>query len=479
VTHIQGGGKVASLSPDGSTYLFESNPLGGWALWRVPYEGGQPSQVTGLPGRLSDIEWLPDSRGALYLAGNRIYFWEKRSGSVMQVPTYGRLDVDLATERYRMVNEAGRLLRSHFYDEDMHGYDWDGIVGLYAPLAMETAVGEEFELLLKMMMGELDASHLGAWTSGSREGRGYNHAELGLEFDPLTSGPGLKVTNVMPRGPADYEEIDIEAGDWVLEINGTDVSTSMNYWSLLDDMVSRTTVLTAGSEQYPDETWEISILPMQMSRPYQFHPSWGEVAYEAWVDENRTIVEDMSDGRVGYTHIQWMGGSRLERFARELFAENLEKDAMIFDIRWNPGGNIHEYLLEILSRDQFGWSQMRDGNLLRQPAEVYEKPVVLLINERSSSDSEIFPSGFRTLELGTIIGQPTLGAVIGTEGYTLIDGVTGIRLPIEGWYAIDHTNLENYGVPPDIFVENDLNDIRDGVDSQLEYAVEYLMDQLR
>ena len=478
VTHIRGGGDKVALSPDGKTYVFESNALGGRALWSVPFEGGDPTQIASLPDSADDIEWLPDGRGVIYLSANRIEFWDKDSGKVMPVPTTGRLTVDLNKERREMVYETGRVFGNHFYDPRMHGYDWNLIVSEYAPLAEETATGEEFMLLMKMMFGEIDASHTGAYTGGSSEGIGMGCADLGLEFDPTTTPPGLLVTYVLPRGPADYDETRIEPGEWVLSIDGVDVSPADNFWALLDDAVSRTTVLKVASDQAGTDARDVSLLPMTRGWASQFHESWGEAEYETWVERNRARVEEMSNGKIGYVHIQAMGGSRLERFARELFAENMDKDALIVDIRWNPGGNIHEYLLDILGHTQFGWSRPRDADWTPQPSQIWSKPTVLLINERSSSDSEIFPQGFRTLGLGTIIGETTLGAVIGTEEYTLIDGTTGIRLPMEGWYAMDRTNLENYGVPPDIRVVNDLNHIRDGVDDQLEYAVRHLLDQL-
>jgi tricorn protease len=478
VAQIQNGSDHVALSPDGKTYVFESNVLGTWALWKVGSEGGSPTQIATLSDRPEKIEWLPDGTGVLYQVRGRVYFWNSGGGNTMQVPTTGRLTVDLNAERREMVYEAGRLLRDYFYDENMHGYDWDGIVNLYAPLVEEAATSEEFSTLLKMMFGELDASHLNAYGPGSNEGIGADIAEIGLEFDPTTSGPGLLVNYVLPRGPADYDESRVNIGAWVLAIDGTEVSTANNYWSLLDNAAGRSTVLTVASDQNGADSREITLIPVSRYRDAGVYPGWSTAAYEAWVEKTRATVDELSGGRVGYVHIRSMSGGPLERFAREMFEDNFDKEAVIIDIRWNGGGNIHEFLLDILSRPQFGWSQPRDANMIQQPGERWGKPTVLLINERSASDSEIFPAGFRTLGIGTIIGETTLGAVIGTEEYDLIDGHASIRLPMEGWYDIRQENLENMGVDPDIRVVNDLNHIRDGIDDQLNYAVQYLLDGL-
>jgi tricorn protease len=243
----------------------------------------------------------------------------------------------------------------------------------------------------------------------------------------------------------------------------------MNYWSLLDDAYARTTVLKVASDQAGSGAHDVAIGP---------NYSWQTAKYKAWVEANQAIVEKASGGRIGYVHIPSMSGGPLEEFARQLFAENSDKEALIVDIRWNPGGNIHENLLDILSRPQFAWSRPRDGERVQQPARRWGRPTVLLINERSTSDSEIFPDGFRALKLGTIVGETTAGAVIGTDEFELVDGQTVIRLPMEGWYTLDLKDLENMGVKPDIRVVNDLNRIRDGFDDQLDAAVKCLMDKL-
>jgi tricorn protease len=388
------------------------------------------------------------------------------------------LTIDLAAERREMIYEAGRMLRNHFYDPEMHNRDWNAAIDLYAPLVEEASTPEEFHLLMMELLGELDASHLGCYGPGSNEGIGADVAELGLEFDPNTSGPGLLVTYVLPRGPADFPDLGIKTGEWVLKIDGVDVSPMMNYWSLLDDLFARTTVLSVAPDQSGRDAREVAIGPVRHDWGDPRHLPWSAAEYKAWVDGVRAHVNEKSGGRIGYVHIQYMGGGPLEDFARELFTEDTNKDALIIDIRWNGGGNIHEYLIDILSRPQFAWSRPRDGNIVQQPAHRWGRPTVLMINERSTSDSEIFPEAFRELHLGTIIGEPTPGAVIGTDEFRLVDGQTGLRLPMEGWFALDYRNLENTGVQPDIRVVNDLNDIRNGIDDQLDASIEYLMKEI-
>ena len=471
------GGYRAVLSPDCETFVYDASPLGVPALWSVPFNGGTATHITDLAYGASDIEWVPDGSGVVYLTGGHVYYWNK--SSVSYVPINGRMTLDLSVERDQMIDETGRLLANNFYDPGMHGTPWDRNVEYYRPLVQEASVTEEFTLLMSMLFGELDASHLGCWGGGSNEGIGNAPGYLGLEFNAFTEGPGLEVIKVYNRSPVDFSDTMVEVGEWVQTINGIPVSTANNYWQLLDDSTSRTTTLTVSSGQYNDDTREIEIAPVPW---YDYDPlklSWYELSYLDWVDNNQAAVEEGSNGRIGYEHIRGMSGGPLERFTRQLFSENFDKDALILDVRFNGGGNTHEQLLDILSRPQFGWQRGREEDFVAQPPHRWDRPIVLLINEKCFSDSEIFPAGFRELGLGTIMGVTTFGGVIGTWNILLVDGVTTIRIPRNGWYTVSGDNMENLGIEPDIYVEQDLNHLRDGIDDQLNAAIEYLLGQIR
>jgi tricorn protease len=205
--------------------------------------------------------------------------------------------------------------------------------------------------------------------------------------------------------------------------------------------------------------------------------SYRKLLYREWEIVNENMVDELSDGRIGYIHIQGMSRRELRKFEREFLSEFFDKDALIVDVRFNPGGFIHEDLFNILDRNPFGFAGYRDAPRVMQPSHAFLKPKALLINARSGSDAEIFPAGWRALGLGPVIGIDTAGAVIGTSGFRLVDG-TWVRLPIEGWYELDGRNLEASGTPPDIYVDVKPGELRMGVDAQLAKAVEVLMAEL-
>jgi tricorn protease len=196
------------------------------------------------------------------------------------------------------------------------------------------------------------------------------------------------------------------------------------------------------------------------------------------VKQRRAIVDQQSGGRIGYVHIQAMNQPSLRRFEKEL-REYRDKEAMIIDQRFNGGGNIEQELLAILVQRQYQVWQPRGTEPSGRPFAGYFGPKVVLQNWRSASNAEMFPAGFKALGLGKTIGTPTMGAVIGTGSYSLIDGST-VRTPGVGVFLADarRTNMENYGVQPDILVENLPEDNLAGRDRQLERAVEELHKQI-
>jgi tricorn protease len=172
-----------------------------------------------------------------------------------------------------------------------------------------------------------------------------------------------------------------------------------------------------------------------------------------------------------------MNAPALRKFERDL-ADNHFKKALIIDQRFNPGGGIDQELLEILQQRQYQYTRGRDSVFVTRPQRAFLGPIAVMQNERSTSDAEVFPDGIRTLKLGKVVGINTYGAVIGTGAFGLLDG-SSIRTPGSGLWSVTGQNLENYGVPPDVYVDNTPADFLKGRDAQVEKAVEVLKEEIR
>jgi tricorn protease len=190
------------------------------------------------------------------------------------------------------------------------------------------------------------------------------------------------------------------------------------------------------------------------------------------------MVEKLTNGEIGYLHIKAMDAPSLLKFQEDLI-DNRGKKALIIDQRFNGGGGIDQELLQILNqRKQYQATRNRDSLEVPRPAHTFYGPMVVLQNERSASDAEMFPDGFRALGLGKIVGVPTMGAVIGTGSFTLLDGAA-LRTPGAGVYTAKGENMENFGVQPDVYVDNGPADFLAGHDRQIEKAIEVLRSEIK
>ena len=227
------------------------------------------------------------------------------------------------------------------------------------------------------------------------------------------------------------------------------------------------------SKPSPDGAWTVSIEPL--AAPAQANLEYdllgGRTAKPWW--------RKFTNGEIGYLHIKAMDAPSLAKFEEDLI-ENRDKKALIIDERFNGGGGIDQELLEILNqRKEYQRTRGRDSLDVPRPCEAFFGPMVVLQNERSASDAEMFPDGFSALGLGKMVGVPTMGAVIGTGAFTLLDG-SAIRTPGAGVFTADGHNMENYGVPPDVYHGQHARPISPaGHDRQIEKAIEVLRSEMK
>ena len=415
------------------------------------------------------IQFLPDGSRFYYLgAGGTPRSIAAGGGPASVVAFSAPMLFDRKALYLQAFNEFYRRFGEAFYDASMHGVDWKALRAKYEPYLAGVGTPEEFANLLSEMVGEVNSSHseIGPATKPS----GPQTASLGLTYDPNYAGPGLKVLEVMRKGPADKPSSRVLPGEYVLSVDGTDVRANEEFYLTLMDKAGKTTELLVNSKPTKDGARTVKVKPISADE-------WHNLEYEQRVARNREMVDKLSGGRLAYIHIRGMDGPSLVKFEREIGEDALNKEGLVLDIRGNGGGNTHDAILDVLSRKVYGYKQPRDGFRISQPDRAYTKPITLLIDNNSYSDAEIFPAGFRALKLGPIIGVPTPGYVIGTYSGRLADGTT-FRLPSWGYYTADGKNMENLGIPPDIYVENTAEDFAAGRDRQIETAVATLLKDL-
>lgn len=457
ITMVQAGYYYIAQSPGGDRFAFRSENLGNDDVWTVDLFGDELLQLT-----KSNVipKQIYVSRGA----ENVYYLSERGNIGVVSVESpnpkilsFGvEMKIDRIKEQEETFKEAWWVIHDGFYDSDYHGINWEKMKDKYIDLAMSSRATREFHMAIQMMLGELNASHLGIWkTPADREITG----SIGIIPDPEYNGEGVRIKEVIPGSPATQENVSLSKGEVIISINGKEIGRE-NYYSFLRRIAGKDILVTTNKK-------EVKVKPVTPGKIR-------ELIWKDWERRNREWVDRESNGRIGYLYIASMGDYNLKKFKSDLY-KVMDKEGLIIDIRYNGGGNIHDELLNILRRTTYGYSKERDeDNMTPSSAFKWDKPTVLLINENCYSDAEIFPMGFKELNLGTLVGVPTFGAVIGTNNLTLMDGST-FRQPSNGWYRITGKNLENNPIYPDILIFNPPEQDGKVPDNQIREALRILI----
>jgi tricorn protease len=453
-------GAGAAFTRDGRTLYFRS----GTGLYAYNLQGGQ--------GGGANAAAAPAGGGGRGQRGGGGAAPAAESGggggqTPRQVTYTATIHVDRRLLRKQVFNEGWRIMKNRFYDAEMHTVNWASMRTLYEPLLDFVVDQEELHAVMMMMIGELNASHTGV--SGGPSDAGPSTGQTRQPGFLFTSDPSgfYRVGHIFKTGPADHDYLKIAEGNYIISLDGRDLKTTDNYWQYLSLASSNKLRFMLNDKPVKDGAWEVVITPAG---------NFGDLQYQKWVEDRRQMVEKLSNGEIGYLHIRAMNAESLRQFQLDL-AANRTKRALVIDQRFNGGGGIEQELLAILSGRAYQYTMGRDAGVRQPRPQNFYGPMVVMQNERSGSNAEMFPAGFRALGLGKVIGVPTPGAVIGTGSYTLLDGST-IRTPGTGVWTAAGLNMENNGNPPDVHIDNTPADHLKGRDAQIEKAVEVLKQEL-
>ena len=467
----QYGPNYISQKGDKTTVYFSSNHSDGRsALWKTVIEPFEENKTEKIAGSERGAYPIREVDGKLYtLSGGNIHKLN---------PDANKLDVlnigmpfyrNLSAEFQQIFYETWANVEENFYNADFHGTNWARLRDDYSRFLPYINNRSDLRILLNDLLGELNSSHLGFNSSGDEEkiNLSYRTMETGIQFDNLHP---YKVSRIIAKSSADKRGVDIRPGDILTKVNGTPVQTEL----CRDQYFTR-----------PSFEREITLTFERNGKPFdvRLHPqpyySLDTQLYDEWIEGNEKRVDQLSNNKVAYTCMKNMGTGELEKFLIDMTAKLGSKDALILDLRYNTGGNVHDEVLKFLSQRPYLQWQYREGKLSPQPNFAPAgKPIVLLINEQSLSDAEMTAAGFKALKLGKIIGTESYRWIIFTSGKGLVDG-SFYRLPSWGCYTLDGKNLEKEGVAPDIYVKTTFTDRLADKDPQLERAVQEVMKDMK
>jgi tricorn protease len=375
-------------------------------------------------------------------------------------------------------DEAGRFMRQDFWIADMADVGWDEALEEYRPLLDRIASGGEFADLMWELFGELGTSH--AYVRAAKDdGRETTPVGLlGADLEPDGDG-GWRITRVLPgessdpraRSPLSSPGALARPGERLVAVDGRPVDPVTGPGPLLIGAANVPVELTLAPPQKGEgETRRIVIVPLGSDT---------RLRYQDWVASRRSLVRELSDGRIGYLHVPDMMGAGWAHFHRDLRLE-MTRGALIVDVRGNRGGHVSELVVEKLARRVIGWDVPRGMVATTYPQDAPRGPLVTLTDEFAGSDGDIVTAAIRSLRLGPIVGARTWGGVIGIDGAgsSLVDG-TSITVPKYAfWFTEFGWGVENHGAEPDVEVLNSPDDWAAGRDCQLEAAVQITLEAL-
>lgn len=405
------------------------------------------------------------------------------TGSTTSYTFAARQVVDQRAKNKVAFDMCWREMRDNFYDGNLNNKNWSAIRRKYSAAAENAVDTSTFGDVVNMMLGELNGSHLGFF-AGMRRGRSSSSsstrstwsertAHFGLRYDLSFKGPGLRVKDVIHNSPATKAKSRIHAGEIVLSINGTEVDSAMELTQLLNGASDVTYDLRVQSKDGKVRNVLISPISFGQAR---------SLLYDHWIKQNQAAVSKASKDRFGYMHIQGMNMTSFYRFERELYSIANGKDGIVIDVRENGGGSTTDHLLTILTQPVHAITVPRGGGRGyphdRKVYASWHKPIVVLCNQNSFSNAEIFSHAIKQLKRGRVVGVQTAGGVISTGGTSILD-MGFLRKPFRGWYLLNGQDMELNGALPHFVIWPHPGDLPQGKDDQLTKAIKVLDEDVK
>jgi tricorn protease len=384
--------------------------------------------------------------------------------------------VDPLAEWRQMYKEVLRIERDFFYDPGHHGLDLQALGERYEKYVAGLGSRSDLNYLWREMLGELSVGHLyvsgGDTPQPDRVRGGLLGADYQIENGRYRIARIYNGENWNPetRAPLTQPGVNVNVGDYVLAVNGKDLSAADEIYSYFEATAGKSVQLKVGADPSGANSRDVTVVPLE-----------SEFALRrlAWIEDNRRKVERMTQGKVAYVYLPDTHQGGYTYFNRYYFAQS-DRQALIIDERFNGGGKAADYIIDHLRRPLWNYWSSRDGEDYTTPATNIPGPKVMVINEYAGSGGDLLPWMFRRAGLGPLVGKRTWGGLVGIGGYpTLVDGGSVTAPHFAFWSPDGKWDVENYGTPADIDVDLDPKAWREGRDTQLEKAVEVVMDLLK
>lgn len=454
----------AVLSAKGDKLYYQAAFEDGYDLWVHDLKENKTSIVMkniGYGAMMTDKK-----QENLYLCNSSIRKVNMELGGSKTVEFSATFNYRPYEERQYMFDHIWKQVEDKFYVADLHGVDWKGYYNSYRRFLPHINNNYDFQEMLSEMLGELNGSHTGARYYAP--GASFQTACLGAFYDNEYTGDGLKIKEIIAKGPFAVKKTDVTEGCIIEKINGEKISAGADYYPLLEGKAGRKVLLSVYN---PKKGKRFEVTVKAISEGEQ-----SDLLYRRWVRRNEQLVEKLSGGRVAYVHVQGMNSPSFRTVYSELLSEkNRTKEAVIVDTRHNGGGWLHDDLVTLLNGKEYQRFVPRGQYIGSDPFNKWLKPSCVLVCEDNYSNAHGFPWVYKELGIGKLIGTPVPGTMTAVWWERQIDPSIVFGIPQVGCMDMRGEYLENKELQPDIEVYNSPEEMLRGEDKQLEAAVKEML----
>ena len=458
----------AIVSKDGENLYYFSAFEGGYDLWKMNLREKETKRLHKL-----NTGWVSlsmDKGGNIFLLGSRnMQKMDAKSDALKPISYQAEMKMDLAAEREAMFDHVYKQQQKRFYNLNMHGVNWDEMSAAYRKFLPHIDNNYDFAELLSEWLGELNVSHTGGRYFAN--GKGDVTSNLGLLFDWEYRGKGMRIAEVIEKGPFDHSRTKVKEGCIIEKINGQEISQENDITVLLNNKAGKKTLISLYDPQ-SKERWEEVVMPISGGR-------LNGLLYNRWVKQRAAEVEKWSNGRLGYVHIQSMGDGSFRTVYSDILGKYNNCEGIVIDTRFNGGGRLHEDIEILFSGQKYFTQVVRGREACDMPSRRWNKPSIMLQCEANYSNAHGTPWVYKHRNIGKLVGMPVPGTMTAVWWETLMDPSLVFGIPQVGMKDNQGRILENMQLEPDIKVTNDPASAMKGRDLQLEAAVESLMKEIK
>ncbi len=456
----------AIITKDGESLYYICSFEKGADMWKLDLRTRETKLVNKDAG---SGQLMIDKEGKnIFLLGGAAKKMDAKTGTLKPISAEATYDLNLADEREYMFNHVYLQEKKRFYNTNMHGIDWDKMAADYRKFLPHINNNYDFAEMLSEMLGELNVSHTGAMYYPNPK-LTYSTANLGLLFDWDYKGDGLKVAEVVRKGPFDHKNSKLKAGCIIEQIDGESITTGTDLSPMLTNKAKKKTLVTIRNAK--GERWDEVVMPISNAQ-------MNTLLYDRWVKQRAEDVRRWSNGRLGYVHLQSMDDGSFRTIYSDILGKYNQCDGIVIDTRFNGGGRLHEDVEILFSGKKYLTQVVRGREACDMPSRRYNKPSIMITCEANYSNAHGTPWVYKHVGIGKVVGMPVPGTMTSVNWETLQDQSLVFGIPIIGYRTDDGSYLENKQFEPDIKVSNAPETVVKGEDTQLRTAVDELLKEL-